>query len=318
MALPSRPTAGMTMMEVVVAITIILIIMVGVTWAFIELLDSHDKARARMEATANARNAMEVLTADVKRAKNVLVPFSNSFYGTTTSSAGDGDRIDNDQDGAIDEERMDGADNDGDWVLADDDKHAILAPPTETLYYTERPTFYRHPDLDDGHIDEDLGATDATMNFLAFDTPGDPLNRRVTFYVGNDADGTPNTLMRQVTGIDPITSASVTTTGPICHNVHSFGLLFWDYRNAKTPTANPWQTKWPPTTGVPPGTYTPSSVYIRLSVYAGKPYSLTDLPANREIDTVTLTTVVNVESVLASPAYVTQRTPISPAWSTSP
>src|SRR5690606_18754373 len=101
-------------------------------------------------------------------------------------------------------------------------------------------------------------------------------------------------------------------------NVHSFGLLFWDYRDAKTPTANPWRTQWPPITGVPPGTQTPSSVYIRLSVYAGKPDALTDLPANREIEPVTLTTVVNVESVLASPMYVAQRSLIDPAPAVSP
>jgi type II secretory pathway pseudopilin PulG len=311
-----RSTHGLTMMELIVAMSIILTIMVGVVWSFVELLDSHDRARARMEATANARAAMEVISSDVKRARNISTSFFGAFNGETVSTAGNGDRVDNDRDGAIDEEIFDGADDDAGWVMAQDDRHVILGPTTETQYYTERPVFYRHADLDDADIDEDLGETSATLQFDTFDTDGGPLLRNVRFYIGSDADGTPNTLMREVKGIDPVTSSSVTTTGPLCYNVKSFGVLFWNFANAKDPSANPWETKWPP--AATPLTPSPSSVYLSISVYAGKPYSLQDLPAGKEVDTVTLTTVVNVESVLASPPYVTQRTLIPPATATTP
>jgi type II secretory pathway pseudopilin PulG len=310
----TRPSRGLTMMELMVAISIILTIMVGVVWSFVELLDSHDRARARMEATANARSAMEVLTSDIKRARNTLGLFGG-FSGETISSSGNGDRVDNDLDGDVDEESFDGADNDTGWAVAQDDKHVLLGPPTETQYYAERPVYWRQPDLGDEDIDEDLGETSATLQFDTFDVPGEPLLRRVRFYVGRDADGTPNTLMREVRGMDPVTSQAVVSTSPLCYNVKSFGVLFWNHATAKDPAANPWETVWPPATQ--PLTPSPSSVYLSISVYAGKPYGLEDLPADREVETVTLSTVVNVEAVLAHTSYVAQRTPVLPVPATT-
>lgn len=132
--------------------------------------------------------------------------------------------------------------------------------------------------------------------------------------MGNDPEGQPNTLMREISGIDPTTSNTVITSGPICYNVLSFGLLYWDHSLAKNPSANPWQTEWPPVT-TSPLTVAPSSVYMRISVYAGTPYSLTDLPANLQIETVSITTMVNVEAVLADPTYVARRTAVPVATS---
>ncbi len=303
----ARSTArGMTIIEVVVAITIILVIMSGVVWAFVELLQSHDKARARMDATANARAAMEVLSVEIKRARNTTGTLT-VFQGTTTSSAGGGDRVNQDQDTATDEEALDGTDDDGDYAVAGSDLHAII--PASSVNYAERPVFFQQPDLDDRDIDEDLGAISSILEFDTFDAPGEPLNRRVRFYIGNDPNGEPNTLMREVTGVDPISSTTVATSGPICHNVVSFGALFWDHSVAKTPSANPWLQSWPPAA---PLTSSPSTVYLTITVYAGTPYPFDELPANLQVETVNLTTVVNVEAVLADPTYVAQRLPVTP------
>lgn len=303
---------GLTMMEIIVAVAIILTIMVGVVWSFVELLDSHDRARARMDATANARAAMEVLSRDIKTARNDAGN-PGSFVGQTNSSPGGGDRFDDDGDGDVDEESLNGADDDGSWVLAQDDKHALLSSGS-LGQYAERPVFYGAPDLNDGDIDEDLGATSATLEFDIFDSPGEPLNRHVRFYVGNDFEGTPHTLMREVTGVDPVTSTTVITSGPLCYNVQSFGLLFWNHASAKDSSANPWDTQWPPvTTGSL--TVAPSTVYARISVYAGKPYTLDEVPADQVLEAVTLSTIVNVEAVLADPTYAAQRTPVPPIGS---
>lgn len=304
--LAGRPRRGMTFIEMVVALMIVMTIMTGVVWAFIELLQSHDRARARMDATANARSAMEVLSNEIKRARNTTGTLT-VFVGTSNSSTGGGDRTDNDGDGDRDEELLNAADDDADWALTTD-RHAII--PAGPVQYAERPVFYQQPDLGDGGIDEDLGQTSATLEFDTFDVPGEPLNRRVRFYIGQDADGQPNTLMKEVRGTDPATSTTVVTTGPLCHNVVGFGAMFWDFADAKTPTANPWQTEWPPSTT--PLTSSPSSVYLTISVYAGSPYSYEELPGNLEIETVKLSTVVNVEAVLADPAYIAQRLPVTP------
>jgi hypothetical protein len=250
---------------------------------------------------------MEMLSTEVKRARNTSGTLTAVFNGQTDSTAGGGDRVNQDQDAATDEETLDGADNDGDWVPASD-RHALI--PAGAVQYAERPVFYQAADLGDAHIDEDLGATSATLEFDTFDVPGDPLDRRVRFYVGTDAEGTPNTLMREIRGTDPVTSNTVMTSGPVCYNVVSFGLLFWDHSQAKTSTANPWQMEWPVSGAL---TVAPSSVYMRISVYAGTPIPLTELPATTEIETVTLISIVNVEAVLADPTYVAQRTPVTPA-----
>lgn len=305
---PARPRQGMTLMEMVVAITIVLIIIVGVVAVFIELLRSHDEARARMEATANARAAMEILSLEIKRAENTSATLT--FVGTT-GTGGQADFVDNDQDGDTDEEIMNGADDDGDHVQPGSDVHALIQSGADQ--YAERPVFYQQPDLDDRGIDEDLGGTTATLEFDTFDAPGEPLDRRVRFYIGNDPDGIPNTLMREVSGTDPVTSAAVVTSGPICYNVVSFGALFWNHGEAKNPATNPWSTDWPPTTATL--TATPSTVYLHISVYAGTPLSLREVQdegLTAERDTVTLNTAVNVEAVLADPTYVAQRTPVLP------
>ncbi len=301
---------GLTLLELVVAITIVLIIMSGVVWSFVELLESHDKSRARMDATANARAAMEMLSAEVKRAKNTTGTLGLAFQGETVSSVGGGDRVNNDQDTATDEELFDGTDNDGDWALATSDRHALI--PAGGVQYAERPVFYQKLDLDDTDIDEDLGETSASVVFDTFDVPGEPLDRRVRFYVGADADGQQNTLMREIRGTDPVTSATVITSGPVCYNVVSFGMLFWNQANAKTASANPWETIWP-SASASITTVAPSSVYLQISVYSGTPLSLEELPGNREIETVTVSTMVNVEAVLADPIYFAQRTPVLPA-----
>ncbi len=308
---------GLTLMEMVVAITIIMIIMVGVVWSFVELLDSHDKARARMEATANARHALEVMSSEFKRARNGTSRFG-PFAGQTISVAGGGDRFDDDGDGDFDEEIFNGADDEGTWVRATHDKHVALAPASETQYYVERPVFFGYPDLGDGDVDEDIGATSATVQFPTFDVPGDPLSRYVRLYLGYDPDGRPHTLMREIRGVDPVTSQVVVTSGPLCYNVHSFGVLYWNHAMASDSGANPWEMNWPPVAPRPRPTVAPSSVYIRLKVYAGKPYDLDEVPVTEVIETVSLDTVVNIEAVMAHPTYVSQRTPILPVTAPAP
>lgn len=301
----ARSVRGMTLTEMLVAVTIVVLILGGVVIAFIELLRSNDRAQARIEATANARSAIESLSTELKRAETTGT--ETLVFRGSSEAAGvfGGDLIDQDQDGTPDEEILNGADDDADWELVRDDKHAVLgsavSPVTGTeTTYVERPVYFRARDLDDGHIDVDLRQTSATIEFDTFDVPGELMDRRVRFYLGNDPDGEPNTLIREVTGIDPETMTTATLTGPVAHNVLSFGLLFWDYTAAHDPATNPWRTSWNGEVG---GNVAPASVYMTISVYAGTPLSLREIATGQQIPTVTLTSMVNIESVLADPQF---------------
>lgn len=311
----SRASTGFTLLEVMVAVTITALIIGGATLTFIQLLRSHDRAQARVEATANARSAIEALTVELKRAETTgtLV----TFHGSTESSSTllNGDAVDQDNDKQFDEELLNGADDDADWQVADD-RHAII--DTSGTRYAERPVYYQAMDLDDWHVDVDIRQSSGSVTFSTFDTPGEtgqPTGepRQVRFYLGQDPDGEPNTLMREVTYFDPGTSSVQVVAAPVAHNVFSFGMLFWDEARAHDPTTNPWLTSWDyDGTTSSGGTNVPASVYITISVYSGTPLSLAEMQAGQQIPTVTLTTVVDIESVLASPEFLAFKADIIP------
>jgi type II secretory pathway pseudopilin PulG len=292
----TRASSGFSLLEVLVAITITVLIIGAATITFIQLLRSHDRAQARVEATANARSAIDALSVELKRAETTGTLMV--FRGATETSTTLGDGVNQDNDALTDEEILNGADDDADWQIADD-RHAII--DTSGTRYAERPVYYKAPDLDDWQIDVDIKRTSATVEFSTFDVPGE-IDRRVRFYLGNDPDGDPNTLMKELTYFDPASSSVLTVAAPVAHNVFSFGLLFWDEFSAHDPASNPWRTEWDDTTST--STRAPASVYMTISVYAGTPLSLQEvLAAGQQVPTVTLTSIVNIEAVLASTEF---------------
>jgi prepilin-type N-terminal cleavage/methylation domain-containing protein len=60
---------GLTLMELLVAMTIAVIIIGGSVAAFIQMLRAHDRAQARIDAMANARSALEVVSLEFRRAQ---------------------------------------------------------------------------------------------------------------------------------------------------------------------------------------------------------------------------------------------------------
>ena len=94
---------------------------------------------------------------------------------------------------------------------------------------------------------------------------------------------------------DPVT----TSTGPVAFNVVSFGVLFWDAQQRK------WVDSWN-AQGKPAGLELPVSALLSITVYAGKK-PLEQVDPAEPIDTVTQSTVVNIEQMLASPQYAALR-----------
>jgi type II secretory pathway pseudopilin PulG len=293
-----RRPGGLTLVELLVAIAIVMAFLGSTVLAFIQIMRASDLAQARMDALSNARHAAELMTIEFKRARPgppASTP-PNRFVGMTASLE-TGNGKDDDNDGKVDEESVNGLDDDGDWTIGDD-RHAAVSGTVR-----ERKRFVGTADLGDGRVDEDARFARAKVRFRTFDsTTG---TREVRFYVG-EFDGTTNVLLREVT-IDAGGPEQKTATFPVAFNVLSFSLLFWD-QNSTTTQAKYWRTDWnsedyPPAGPLPA---LPASVAIGLTVYAGtRPLALQ--PPGEPLDTVTVSSMVDIESVLDDPRYATLR-----------
>lgn len=312
-----RRERGLTLVETLVAIAVVLAFFGGAILAFLQILQTKEETQARLEAVANARHALETISLEVKRARVLPQDATTSataretFLGMTAFLT-EGDRIDNDLDGQTDEEGFNGIDDDADWTAVDD-LHAVMT--TGTLNYAERPTYRNVADLGDAHVDQDTVFSSSTLAFETFPTPGVSTQRIVTFWVGNDFDGQPNTLMMRTEQFDPLTSTSTFQDAPIAYNVLSFMALYYDAGREPTggPRPNPWRTDWAssdPTRDRTTVPSTPVSVYLSVVTYSGtRPMSA--IVPGQKLDTVKLDTVVNVEAVLADPRYAALRQPVT-------
>lgn len=301
----TRPR-GVTLLELLVAIVIVMVFLAGAYITVAKISEANAVANARQEAMSNARHALETLSLEVKRARYGPVSATprDLFEGecTTQTTITGGNRIDDNHNGLIDEEYIDGH-SQGYWTSTDD-LHAVIAPANTvtsiTLY--ERFQGLGRPDLDDLSIDNDNWFSSSTLSFRTFPdlfnpTPG---IREVSFFVTR-YDGEDRVLVRTVTTAKG-TAAEQTTTSPLAFNVLSFGSLYW---NANTYPKD-WVTSWSAESVGAGEVKLPSTVFFEVTCYAGT-QPLASLGPNQRIPFATLTTAVNIESVLADPLYVIRR-----------
>lgn len=286
---------ALTTLELLIALLFVAAVLGGGIVAFVSLQRHSKQTQARLNALSEARHALFSLSHDLAQAQ--LGPASstppNYFFGAN-SYLSEGNRKDDDRDGQVDEEVFDGQDNDSDWNTPDD-RHAHISG---ALY--ERPKGRGFPDLGDAHVDEDTKFTHADLRFrIPDETTGSVA--QIHYYIGS-FDGNSNVLIRERT------TSSTTEAGPIAFNVLSFTALFWDGNAPPGPTRG-WVTSWDATT-LDPGTQVPLpiSVALEVTVYAGtKP--LSQVGPSEPLDTMRLTTVVNIEAALNHPNYVRNTLP---------
>lgn len=312
-----RNRRAFSLIEVLVVVSIVLLFFGAASLSIIQFIRSKEKAQARMEAVANARHAVDTIAKELRVARMLSVPGGGRLFFGQTAERGapfTGDRIDNDVDFAIDEEIIRGRDDDGDFVNQHVQLKDPTAPPVGPGNVYERPYFFNADDLGDQRVDEDVQFTTAEVEFHT--QPDGAGVRRVRFYL-DSFDGEDNVLLMQATtdvgGPDEQASLS-----PIAHNVLSFSLLFWDPNGPPPSLADPYtryyQRTWNSdnfTTGVA-AMRVPSTIHIRVTTYAGSPQPLGEMvngPA-LPIESVTLSTVVNVEQVLGSAFYNSRRPPM--------
>lgn len=293
---------GLTLLELAIALAIVLLFIGAALISVFQIIRTGEAAQAKLDAMANARHALETMSLEIKQARFGPVGASpENLFEVSTTAASHGNRKDDDGDGAVDEEIVDGI-SQGGWTPADD-RHARLddsggGPPPRY----ERQRFLATPDLGDNVVDVDARFQSASMRFRTFPNAFDPSpgNREVQFFRGT-YDGEPNVLLRVVTE-DAGGPNERTTTSPIAFNVLSFSVLCWQPNTA----ARGWTLFWNAAAYPPTDVEIPPSVFLEVTCYAGtKP--LASLQPAEPIDTVRLQTIVGIESVLASPKYAAVR-----------
>jgi hypothetical protein len=277
------------MLEVLMAVAIALAFLGGAVLAFSEIIRAADRSQARLNAIANGRHALDRMTVELTRAD----PGTPEFFIGSTTELINGDYADNDGDGEVDEESVNGLDDDNDWVVTTDDKHAELQPG---LF--ERQRFLNKPDLDDIHVDEDVKFTSADMQFRTYPDSSTTGTRHVRFLLGN-YDGEANVLLQEVT-TDVGGPEQTVTTAPLAFNVMSFSALYWDQGDSD-PDTRYWKTTWDASsvdTSLPP---LPVVVHLAVTVYSGYPDTPGTIVAGTPFATETVSTNVMIEGVKGDP-----------------
>lgn len=310
----ARRRRALSLTEVLVALAISLVFVGSVVTAYIQISRAADRSEAEVRAHVRARTAVDTIARDIRRIRtDPTIP--DQEFRLVSSQLAWGDNIDNDGDGAIDEEVIDGFDNDSDWSFADDN-HARFGA------FAERADYLGVPDLGDFKVNEDFLFS---RDVLTFRVPADPMlgapAQRITYRVGTFEDED-HVLLREVT-TNPGFLFEQTTIEPLVFQVVSFDILAWnandDVSTTTIGTQRPyWQQDFDSQTiqfpdvmpigapfGTPPFEF-PAAVFIGVTVSAeSQPLSeIGGWPiGSAPLRTMTLTTVVCIDEVIKSPIY---------------
>jgi hypothetical protein len=273
-----------------------------------------------VRAHASARSAVDAMATEIRqiqqdpdRTRRILV--------ITNRPLAYGDNVDNDGDGVVDEELFNGIDDDSDWTPAHD-RHVQVGT------YVERADFLARPDLGDDNVDEDCLFSADEISWVV---PGSAGSLRITYRI-DTFEGEKHVLVRaSKLGNAP------EVVEPVVFDVVSLDILAWNANafidaNGPFETIIPyWVESWdsvplinnpdryvpgvnPPR--FPDGTviptiepfYLPPAVYLRVTVNAER-VPLSEIPesdwpfGNRRLKTVSISTVVNLESAIQLPIY---------------
>jgi prepilin-type N-terminal cleavage/methylation domain-containing protein len=313
--LKRRLHPGFTLVEMLIAMTIASAFLSGVYVIFNQILRAHNATAARVEALRNGSSAITSLGEELKQVNGIAGGREVVFLGFNQSLTF-GDAIDNDFDGSIDEEIIDGLINTTTPIPGfgpPNDRHANLTSPPFAIQ--ERPANVNEADLGDLIVDVDPVFGLDILTFRIFPTSPDLgfTNKTVTYAV-TDFDGESNVLIRQ-TRIEIVGQEDRIGLAPIAFGVLGFDLLYW---NPNIPAEQQfWVTEWdstdPPlgSTSVDPSDQgsiltLPASVYVRITLQAdSRPAEL--IITGQPVDTVVFETMVNIEEVIDSAEFNDRR-----------
>ncbi len=305
-----RYSKGLTLLELLVALTASLILVGGVATAFISVLRASDEAESIVRAHTSARSATQAIARDLRLLQLDSDPAYRQLILVDQPLASPDPR-----------EEVDGLDDGpgaGTQWTAPDDRHALIGGVVQ-----ERAPFVGVPDLGDANVDEDPGYSADEITFIlpaGVMAAGSP-RTRITYRIG-EFDGERALLRATVVNPAPDGSGSPEVVEPVIFDPVSLDILAWNSNNnaVASPLAGQpyWQSTWNAAgimlpsivpsrapAGVPPFRY-PAAFMIRVTVNAER-FPLSENPGWQlgatPLKTVAMTTIVNVESVIQDPLY---------------
>jgi type II secretory pathway pseudopilin PulG len=294
------------MVEMLVAVAILSVFMSGIYLTYIQVAKTNQVASARLEALRNGRTGLQSLSDELKSLNDIAG--AGLLIGVDPAPRAFGDGVDNDGDGRIDEELVNAIDDDPTSPpipAAINDRHAVLNGPGGLR---ERPLGIDVSELGDEGVDEDaVFGQDRLVFQVTPETPSDIRLKVVTYAIPPGGfDGVQNVLVRQtrIERTDPANpnGPPIVEGGlaPIAFDVVGFDLLYWD----SNPSAaeQTWLTAWDSTQKIGEKFRLPASVYVRLTLRSD-PRPDEAIQDGRPQEVVTLSTVVNIESVIGSPLF---------------
>jgi type II secretory pathway pseudopilin PulG len=270
----------MTFVEVLVAIVIASIFLVGIVGAISALLNAARDAERTSEGVRQAAHALGRLSEDAASVATAVTPIGRllGIDGPLPT----GDFIDNDQDGLIDEEVRDGTNTDGGPVVQ---IHVPVSQTNATL--VERPRETAIAEVGDIGVDEDCAFQ---HDFIRFITTDGIITYQVTTFDGED-----NVLVRDfVDLVDPANNSQ----GPVAFDVLSFSALYYDPNWLINASPTPWATSWDSNAPTGPIAFPPRIQFV-VTVFTGD-NPLASLAPGAPLPSVTLETQVVLESAIAA------------------
>ncbi|MBN1865682.1 prepilin-type N-terminal cleavage/methylation domain-containing protein [Candidatus Sumerlaeota bacterium] len=283
--------AGFSLLELLVAMLVAVIILSAVVASFISILRTSQESQVLLNSAANARAALRTLSDELKQVTNDIGVAE--FIGEN-GPLPDGDGLDNDGDGSVDEEWPNAFDDDGDW-----DPAAILH--ATAIARVERPDWVDRPDWGDSGVDEDnrFNRDRLSMRLVPL-SETDYAYRDVLYEIAAFEDEN-RVFMRSETRYNAAGAAFETSHSPLAYQVLSFNALYWD-PNAM-PGTQYWVESWYSGSYKPlPGFFVPGSVLVELVVYADtKP--IESYEDGDPVQTLRLPTIVDVEGVIQDAVF---------------
>ncbi|MCL5271000.1 MAG: prepilin-type N-terminal cleavage/methylation domain-containing protein [bacterium] len=294
-----RPASGrraFSLVELLVAMAVATAFMAGVYTAYLQISRAQSSAEARLDALRNGRAALTTMGDELK---GINTLGTDSLLQALDATLAFGDGRDEDSDGKVDEEVVDGLDDDGD--ITDPlvtDRHALLD------FHYERPSFVGRIDLDDANVDVDARFGDDRITFNIYTNPPQPQSvvKTVSYQIG-DFDGQSHVLLRSVVIEDASGNLLMSGPVPLAFGVLGLDLLYW---NPNAPVDQQgWVTAWDSgfsSTFEPPQLPLPASIYLRLTLYADR-RPIESYQPGAPVDTLILQTIVNIEETIGDARF---------------